>query len=125
MRVESIRLETTMQEVSGVPVIKTSGEIDVYTAPEFKTAINSVIDNGHKDLIIDLTEIDYMDSGGFGTLLGAIKRIRTEGGGIALLNCSDAIVRMLMITRLDDLFPVYNNLDDAVNDIKAKKKKSE
>lgn len=121
MRVESIRLETAMKEVSGVPVIKASGEIDVYTVPEFKTAIYDVIDSGADNLIIDLAEVDYMDSGGFGTLLGATKRVRPKGGGIVLVGCSDAIERMLKITRLDDIFGVYNNIDDAVNAVQSKK----
>ncbi|MHB1000539.1 MAG: STAS domain-containing protein [Armatimonadota bacterium] len=117
MRVENIRLETAMKEVSGIPVIKATGEIDVYTVPEFKSSINKVIDSGAKDLIIDLTDIDYMDSGGFGVLLGATKRIRLKNGVILLAGCSDAIERMLKITRLDTIFGMFPNIDDAVMNI--------
>jgi anti-sigma B factor antagonist len=120
VRLESIKLETAVSEISGLPVLKVAGEIDVYTAPEFKSAINAVIESGHKDLIVDLTDVSYMDSGGFGALLGATKRMRPRGGGINLVGCSEAIERMLRITRLDTIFGVFCEVDDAVRAFQAK-----
>jgi anti-sigma B factor antagonist len=115
LRVENIRLRTAFEEISGIPVIRAAGEIDIYTVPDFKVAINEAIDGGAKRLIVDLTDVSYMDSGGFGTLLGATKRLRPQGGSICLVGCSQAVWRMLKITRLDTIFAVYPTLNDAVD----------
>lgn len=118
MRVENARLETAVTEVSGVPVVTASGEIDVYTAPDFKTAINQPINSGATSLVIDLTNVSYMDSSGFGALLGVTKRVRPKGGAVHLVGCSDAITRMLKITRLDTVFGLFADLDEAIAAIK-------
>lgn len=120
MRLESVRIETAVETISGLPVAKVAGEIDVYTVPEFKAAVNKAIEVGAMDLIIDLTKVDYMDSSGFGILLGAAKRVRPKGGTINLVGCSEAIERMLKITRLDTIFGTYGQVADAVDAINAR-----
>lgn len=114
MRVEDVRIKLDLDEVSRIPVLRVTGEIDVCTAPEFKSVINKAIFAGATNLIVDLTDVSYMDSSGFGTLLGATKRIRPRGGTVTLVGCSEAIERMLKITRLDTIFGVYPCVEDAV-----------
>lgn len=113
MRVEKIRLETAMRTEAGIPVLGVAGEIDVFTAPEFKSAINRAIESGITDMVIDLSQVSYMDSSGFGTLLGATKRVRPKGGSINLVGCSEAIERMMKITRLDTVFNLFASVDEA------------
>ena len=103
-----------MEKVADVQLIKVTGEIDVYTAPEFKSAVNKAIDAGSLNLVIDLTNVSYMDSSGFGILLGATKKVRPKGGTINLLGCSEAITRMLKITRLDTIFGMHGSMEDAL-----------
>ncbi len=114
MRVDKNRLETAIRTESGTPVLGVAGEIDVFTAPEFKSAINRAIETGMTNLVIDLTQVSYMDSSGFGTLLSATKRLRPKGGSINLVGCSEAIERMMRITRLDTVFNLYRTVEDAV-----------
>ena len=121
LRVENIRLETEVGEMADVPVLKVAGEIDVYTAPELRAAINEAIGSGATDLIIDLTDVGYMDSSGFGMLLGAAKRVKPKGGTINLVGCSEAVGRMLSITRLDTVFGVFSEVKQAVESTKAGK----
>lgn len=114
MRLDDVRIETELERVADIQVVKVTGEIDVYTAPEFKSAVNKAIDAGALNLIIDLTNVSYMDSSGFGILLGATKRVRPKGGTINLLGCSEAITRMLSITRLDTIFGMHSDMDAAL-----------
>jgi anti-sigma B factor antagonist len=111
---DTVRLDTEVQELSGVHVVRVAGEIDVYTSPELKSALNKAITSGAVNLVVDLTAVDYMDSSGFGTLLGATKRVRPKGGTINLVGCSEAVARMLTITRLNTIFGVFSSLDDAL-----------
>jgi len=117
LRVESVRLETATYEVAGTPVIDVSGEIDVYSAPELKSAINKAIDSGAANLIVDLADVGYMDSSGFGILLGATKRLRPKGGRINLVGCGEGIERMLRITGMDTVFGLFPNVEGAVDSL--------
>lgn len=114
------RLRTAVTEDAGVSIIKLAGEVDVYTAPDFKDAINKVITDGAKYLVIDLAEVSYMDSSGFGALLSATKRVKPEGGTVNLVYCNEAVERMLRITRLDSIFGLFNDMSCALNAAKLK-----
>ncbi len=111
---ETIRLETGFREISGTQVLDVVGEIDVYTAPRFKEAVNQILGTGQKHLVVNMAGITYMDSSGFGILLSATKRLRPEGGTVNLVKCNSAIERILKITRLDTIFNVYDNVDEAI-----------
>lgn len=119
MRVEDVRIKLDLDKISNIPVVKVAGEIDVCTAPEFKSIINKAVFSGADNLIIDLTDVSYMDSSGFGTLLGATKRLRPRGGMVNLVGCSEAIERMLKITRLDTIFGVFPRVEDALESMGA------
>lgn len=110
----SIRLETAFRDIDGKRVLDVVGEIDVYTAPQFKEAVNSIVDAGHKHLFINMAGVTYMDSSGFGTLLSATKRLRPKGGTVNLVKCNSAIDRILRITRLNQVFATYDNIDEAI-----------
>jgi anti-sigma B factor antagonist len=117
---ESIRLETSLRQREGLQVLDVVGEIDVYTAPQFKDAVNGVIASGQKHLVINMERVTYMDSSGFGTLLSATKRLRPDGGTVNLVKCNSPITRMLRITRLNTIFGTYSSEEEAVTEIGQK-----
>lgn len=119
---ESIRLNITPRKVNGFQVLDVIGEIDVYTAPRFKEALGEIIDSGQNDLIVNLEQVTYMDSSGFGTLLSATKRLRPAGGAVNLVACNSAIDRMLRITRLNTIFGIYGTVDEAMKAVVEKSK---
>jgi anti-sigma B factor antagonist len=117
---ESIRLDTKFREEQGYKILEVEGEI-VYTAPQFKDAVNEIINSGQKDLIVDMSQVSYMDSSGFGTLLSATKRLRPEGGTVNLVSVNSAIDRMLRITRLNTVFNIHNSVNEAIDNIQGGK----
>lgn len=119
LQVGSTRIETTVEEVSGVPMVRVSGEVDAFTTPNLRATMESLIDAGARDLIIDLSGVSYMDSSGFGTLLGITKRVRPIGGKVCLLGYSDTILRMLRITKLDTVFILCTSIDEAIIAVKG------
>jgi anti-sigma B factor antagonist len=112
--VEGIRLEVELKQIDGTTILQAAGEIDVYTAPQFKEAISSIIASGQKHLIIDMTSVNYMDSSGFGALLSATRKLRPEGGTINLVKVTAAIDRILNITRLNTVFATHDSIDEAL-----------
>jgi len=111
---ETMRIETSLRHLDGVPVLDVVGEIDIYTTPQFKEAVSAAIDENKPAIIINMAQVTYMDSSGFGTLLSATKRLRPLDGALYLAGCNDSIQRMLQITRLNTIFGVYTTEDEAL-----------
>jgi anti-sigma B factor antagonist len=95
-------------------VISLAGEVDLYTAPEFKQQLLEVIGQGGKDVIVDFTDTTFIDSTTLGVLVGGVKRLRTNDGQLSLV-CSDRnITKIFEITGLDRVFTIYPSRDEAV-----------
>jgi anti-sigma B factor antagonist len=112
--VDNLRLHTAVRSDGPHPVLVVAGEIDVFTAPLFKQAVVNLVAEGHRRLFLDMREVSFMDSSGFGALLGATKRLRPEGGSLNLIGCSKTIQRMLHLTRLDTILGVYETEQEAL-----------
>ena len=96
-------------------VVAVTGEIDLFTAPEFKQRVSAPIDAGRTRLIVDLTATTFIDSSSLGVLIGAHRRLKRRGGTMAVVCDSDAIVKTFRITGLDGVFTLVGSLDDAVD----------
>jgi len=112
--VEGLRLETSVRQAHGYAILAVSGEIDIYTAPLFKQAVVDLVADGHRIIFIDMTRVGFMDSSGFGTLLGATKRLRPEGGSLHLFHCTPSIEKMLHLIRLDTIIGIHATEADAL-----------
>ena len=99
----------------GAYVIALSGEVDLYTAPEFKQQLLDVIGNGAKNVIVDFTDTSFIDSTTLGVLVGGVKRLRPNDGQLSLV-CSDRnITKIFEITGLDRVFTIYPTREEAVS----------
>ena len=95
-------------------VISLTGEVDLYTAPEFKQQLLEVIGQGGKEVVVDFTDTTFIDSTTLGVLVGGVKRLRTNDGQLTLV-CSDRnITKIFEITGLDRVFTIYGTRDEAV-----------
>jgi anti-sigma B factor antagonist len=107
----SVRTEQLSDDVY---VIALAGEVDLYTAPEFKQELLDVIAKGAKHVVIDLSETTFIDSTTLGVLVGGVKRLRTNDGQLSLI-CSDRnITKIFEITGLDRVFTIHASRDEAV-----------
>jgi anti-sigma B factor antagonist len=104
----------TEQLGDGTSLISLAGEVDLYTAPEFKQQLLEVIGEGAKTVLVDLTDTTFIDSTTLGVLVGGVKRLRPNGGQLALI-CDDRnITKIFEITGLDRVFTIYPTREDAV-----------
>ena len=98
-------------------VISLAGEVDLYTAPEFKQQLLEVIGQGGKDVIVDFSNTTFIDSTTLGVLVGGVKRLRGNDGQLSLV-CNDRnITKIFEITGLDRVFTIYPTRDEAVEQI--------
>jgi anti-sigma B factor antagonist len=95
-------------------VISLAGEVDLYTAPEFKQQLLEVIAQGGKQVVVDFSSTTFIDSTTLGVLVGGVKRLRTNDGQLTLV-CSDRnITKIFEITGLHRVFTIYPTRDEAV-----------
>ena len=100
-------------------VISLRGEVDLYTAPEFKQQLLEVIGQGGREVIVDFTGTTFIDSTTLGVLVGGVKRLRTNDGQLSLV-CNDRnITKIFEITGLDRVFTIYPTRDEAVSKLSA------
>jgi anti-sigma B factor antagonist len=93
----------------GVAAVSVVGEADLYTAPELKQALTSVIDAGALSVLVDLSRTTFLDSTTLGVLMGAVRRLRPRGGQVAI-SCTDPNIRKIFeITLLDRIFSIFDS----------------
>jgi anti-sigma B factor antagonist len=95
-------------------VIALSGEVDLYTAPEFKQQLLEVIGQGARNVVVDFSDTTFIDSTTLGVLVGGVKRLRPGGGQLSLV-CSDRnITKIFEITGLNKVFPIHKTREEAL-----------
>ena len=97
-------------------LVAVSGEIDLFTAPEFKQRLSAPIDAGRSQLVVDLSATTFIDSSSLGVLIGAHRRLQLRGGSLVVVCANDAITKTLKITGLDGVFTVAPSIEAALAD---------
>lgn len=87
-------------------VVSLSGEIDIYTANKFKETLHELSNQRIKDIKLECTNLTYMDSTGFGVLIGALKKLKAQKKSIIIENACNNILKLLKITGLDKVFVI-------------------
>ena len=105
---------TTIGPAGDCAVLQVTGEVDVYSAPMLRERIRELAGGGAVHLIVDLGQVDFLDSTGLGVLVGGLKRLRGEGGSLALVISTSHLVRIFQITGLTRAFAVWSSVTDAV-----------
>jgi anti-sigma B factor antagonist len=96
-------------------VVSVRGEIDLFTAPEFKQRVSAPIDAGRSRVVVDLSGTTFIDSSSLGVLIGAHRRLKNRDGALIVVCDNDAIVKTFRITGLDGVFTLVPTLEDALN----------
>ncbi len=76
--------------------------------------LHQLIETGTRSVVIDLRDVDWMNSSGLGILIGGLSAIRKSGGDLRLASVTEKIEEVLRITKLDRVFDVYGSTDEAV-----------
>jgi anti-sigma B factor antagonist len=90
--------------------------VDIEVAAQFRAALLDLIEQGHRSLVVDMSEVSFIDSSGLGALVSALKALKTQerNGDIRLANVQQPVVALLEIIRLQRVFSSYPSVDQAV-----------
>lgn len=89
------------------------GEVDVYTAPRLKEKLVELIEGGCSNVVVDLEGVSFIDSSGLGVLVSALRRARERDGAVRIVCTRENILKILRITGLDKVFPVFTDIAEA------------
>ncbi|HEV3153378.1 MAG TPA: STAS domain-containing protein [Candidatus Baltobacteraceae bacterium] len=96
-------------------IYRLRGSLDLATSPSLRAALIEAADEGKHDIVVDLSQLEFLDSTGLGALIGAHKRALEHGGQVRLVVNDGPIQRLLTITGLMGILSVYGSLDAALN----------
>ena len=91
-------------------VLSVKGDVDIYTAPRLRERIIQLADDGQRRIVADLQGVEFMDSTGLSVLVAGLKRLKENEGVLALVVTREPVLRILTITGLDRVFPIYSDL---------------
>jgi anti-sigma B factor antagonist len=110
----AVDFDVETAERSGANVLTLRGEIDVYTAPQLRQAIVDVVDRGATNLIVDMAQVDFLDSTGLGVLVEGLKRIKAKDGSLSIVATQGKILKIFDITGLNRAFPIHASVEEAL-----------
>lgn len=105
--------------VSGINVISLKGElIDKMQANEMLTEIEKYITSSSNQFILDMSELKYLNSSGLGILISILTKVRKAGGEVLIAGVTKKVNELLIITKLNGVFNVCENVEDAIKKLK-------
>lgn len=107
-------MEINISELKRVTLFELSGRIDSANAGEFGEALNSALNSGRSQIVLDLTSVEYMSSAGLREMVTAMKKARQGTGDVRLASPSERVAEVLELAGLDSIFQIYPNQVEAV-----------
>jgi anti-sigma B factor antagonist len=106
-------LEIKKRKEEKVTILEIEGEVDLYSSPGLRTELLGLTNTKTKAVLVDLSNVKYMDSSGVATLVEALQQVGKYGGKLKLVNLREAVKDVFELSRLDKVFDIYQNLDEA------------
>ena len=106
-------------EVAGsrnqISIIKVGGYIDTTTSSELERALDSLLKQGRFFIVVDLGNVDYISSAGWGIFISEIKSIRENGGDLKLVRMVPDVYEIFELLEFHHILDVYDTVDEAIN----------
>ena len=99
----------THRTVAGVDLVALSGRLVMADVAEIRQHLLTIIEQGGGKLILDLGEVNFMDSSGLSVLVSAFKAARARRGDVALLKLSPTVRSLIELTRLQQVFAIFDD----------------
>ncbi len=107
-------MEIQVTEHKRVSVVAVTGRVDGSTAGEFEAALNELTEAGVNNIILDMSDVDFVSSAGLRVLVNTRKNVTSAGGRIVLAEPSEQVVETLDIAGLDVLFEAFEDRETAI-----------
>lgn len=115
-------MQIDQRNIGDVTVLDLKGKITLGEGDELlKDKVNSLVNQGHKKIVLNLADVPYIDSAGLGEIVRTYTTVSRQGGSLKLLNLTKRITDLLAITKLLTVFETFESEGDAVKSFSAAK----
>jgi anti-sigma B factor antagonist len=108
-------MEISTNEIKRVTVVAVNGRVDSATAPDLENALKQLVDSNKSQIVLDLTDVDYMSSAGLRAMVSTLKSVKRVNGDLRLANPSARVSEVLRLAGLTSIFSIYSSQTDALN----------
>lgn len=114
-----MQLKVDTRREGDLGIMEANGEVDMATAGMVRQAITELIGDGQADLVLDLSQVTFIDSTGLGILVGARKKVAHLDGSFAIVCANPRILRLFKITGLAEAIAIHPTIHDAITSVSA------
>lgn len=95
------------RELEHSVVVQPTGRVNMVAAPRLRDQLRELVENGSRNLVVDLSATEFIDSSGLGALISGLKAARQAGGDLRIAAPSEQVRRVLTLTRLDTVLTAH------------------
>ncbi|MFH1846597.1 MAG: STAS domain-containing protein [Candidatus Omnitrophota bacterium] len=99
-------MQIEQEKKENLLILRLKGDIDINTSPDLKRSLDKMIGRKENNVVINLQEVNYIDSSGLATMVEILKNLRTHEGRLKLTNLTAKVKGLFEITKLDGLFDI-------------------
>ncbi|HHC74134.1 MAG TPA: anti-sigma factor antagonist [Thiothrix sp.] len=105
-------MQLNIEKTDFLLVTVQENRLDAAFAPQFKKQVKHFIDEGENKIVLDFSQLNFMDSSSLGMLVELLKGIGTQGQ-LVIMGARDVVANLFKLTRMDTIFKMVDNLDEA------------
>ncbi len=98
----------------GIAVVRPTGDVDAYTSGRLRAALHEAVGGSARLVVVDLTDVTFIDSSGLGALVGAHRRMLEAGGVLRVVRPPQTVGRAFELTGLDEVLELYDDRESAL-----------
>ena len=112
-------MKTSTRQVDGITILDLSGRITLGEGSvQLRDAVRDLLSKGSKNILLNLGDVNYIDSSGLGELVGAYTTAKNQGAALKLLNLTRKVKDVLQLTKLYTVFDIYDDEASAIASFK-------
>ncbi|MBE9186647.1 STAS domain-containing protein [Microcoleus sp. LEGE 07076] len=113
----TVSLRGTREVKNNYQLFRLTGLLDAFSEATFRKVLSKCIDDGPKHVILDLSQIDFVDSSGLGALVQLVKKAQTVEGTLQIVS-NPRVTQTVKLVRLEKFLSLQPNVDEAVKNVK-------
>nr|ADN12799.1 anti-sigma-factor antagonist [Gloeothece verrucosa PCC 7822] len=117
----TVSLRGTREVRKNYQIFRLTGLLDAFSEPTFRKEISSYINEGPKNVILVLSQIDFIDSSGLGALVQLVKQAKTGGGSLQIVT-NARVTQTVKLVRLENFLSLQPDVDAAISNLEKKEK---
>ncbi|WP_157151557.1 STAS domain-containing protein [Brachyspira sp. SAP_772] len=107
-------MSLNIEDKGKAKVVKLEGKLDVNLSVSIESELDALIESGSINLILEISKVEYLSSSGIRVFINMMRKVKDKNGKLVLASVPDAIKKILKTVDLEDLFEVFDSVDDAL-----------